>query len=72
MDILTGENMWSNQVANMDPYYWSIRLSSKRGDDWVMGVKWRNRYFSPLRVSLYLRFFKSGVKKIGINKDNGL
>ena len=31
VDVLTGENLSSIQVANMDLIYWSVRSSSRRG-----------------------------------------
>ena len=33
MDILTGENLTSIKVSNVDLIYWPIRLSSRKGED---------------------------------------
>ena len=46
MDIMTEKIV----VAISSVIYWSIRLSSKNGEDWEM--KGWNCYFSPLRGSL--------------------
>ena len=34
VDIMTGENLSSNKLANMD-VYWSVRSYSRRGWAWV-------------------------------------
>ena len=38
MDILTGENLTSIKVPNLDLIYWPIRLSSRKGEDMLKGV----------------------------------
>ena len=37
----------------MELIYWSVRSSSRSGGDGVKGVEGGNRYFIPLRVSLF-------------------
>ena len=37
MDILTGGNLSSIKLANMDLIYWSVRLSIRRGGDDLKG-----------------------------------
>ena len=44
LDIMTGEKLLSNKVANIDIIYWSVRSFSRRGGDWlkmVDGGGWR-------------------------------
>ena len=38
VDILTGENLSSIQVANMDIFYWSVRSFSRRGGNGIGNV----------------------------------
>ena len=40
LDILTGGNLSSIKVDDMDIIYWSVRLSSRREGDRVKGVEW--------------------------------
>ena len=49
MDIMTADKLYSNSVANTDITYWSVRSSSRKGEDGVKGVD----------VGLFYRMFVS-------------
>ena len=53
VNILTEENLSSIKLAHMGLIYRSVRLSSKRGGDWVKMVDKWHRYVCQLRVLLY-------------------
>ena len=57
VDILTGKNLSSIQVVNMELIYWSIT----RGWDGVQCVDGDDRYLSQLGVSLSKSTLKSGA-----------
>ena len=60
MDIMTGEYLLSNKVANNYLNYWSVCSSSKRRKDWLQGGgDWW--CISQLRVPLYQSTRKSGA-----------
>ena len=61
VDILTGKNLSSIQVANIDLIYWSVYLSITRGWDGVQCVDGDDRYLSQLGVSLSKSTLKSGA-----------
>ena len=63
MDILTGQNLSSIKVANMDHIKCPVRSFSGRAGDWVKGVDGRYRYFSQLGLSLYHRVHDNLVQK---------
>ena len=46
VDMLTGENLSSILVVNMDLIYWSVLSSSSKGEYEVKGVD----YFSQLQI----------------------
>ena len=49
VDIMRGEKFTSTRI------YWSGRLSSRKGGDWVKEGDEGDRYFSPLQSSLHYR-----------------
>ena len=58
MDILTGKKLSSIKVANMDLIYWTVHLTSRRGEDWVKWMDMAYRYFSQ-REYHFIRVYKN-------------
>ena len=60
--ILTGENLSSTQVANMNLIYWPVRSTSMRRGGGIKESVGAYSYFSQLLGSLYKSIWKSGAK----------
>ena len=61
VDILTGENLSSIQVANMDPNYWSVRSNSERRGTEIKGVDRGNNFFQQAGSITLLQYVKNLV-----------